>query len=132
ALRARGVAVEGPSRGRLETGDAFSRGWQTVWIADPPIAGLPFLIRHDAQGPERMRLLEGHVGHAPHALGAQRIAAITVAVHQLEIGLSAYAQDFDLVPTATRHDPMLAAETATLRLESGAAIVLAAPAHAEH
>lgn len=131
-LRERGVEIEGPAPGRLETGDAFSRGWQSLWIADPPTAGLPFLIRHDAQGPERLRLLEGHAGHAPHPIGARRIAAITVAVEDLEAALAAYARCFDLAPSATGHDAMLAAQTATLPLESGAEIILAAPAQAQH
>lgn len=131
-LRARGIAVEGPQPGRLETGDAFSRGWQSLRLADPPIGGMPFLIQHDAQGEERLRLLAGPVGPAPHPLGARHIAALTVAVDDLDAGAAAYTRCFALQATSSGDDPMLAARTATLPLPSGASLILAAPAHAGH
>lgn len=131
-LRQRGLAVEGPAAGRLDSGDEFSRGWQVVRPVDPPIDGMPFLIRHDSAGAERRRLLAGRAGLAPHPLGARYVAGITVAVANLEVGLSAYALYFDLESSERGEDPMLAAATARLPLESGAVITIAAPLRADH
>ncbi|HWE60853.1 MAG TPA: VOC family protein, partial [Chloroflexota bacterium] len=131
-LRERGLAVEGPTPGRLDSGDEFSRGWQVVWLDQPPLPGMPFLIRHDTSGAERQRLLAGTVGAAPHPMGARSIAGITVAVDDLESAVAAYERCFDLRPAAYDEDAMLAARTAALPLASGATITLAAPAYAGH
>jgi hypothetical protein len=127
AMRARGVEVEGPSAGSLES-PGFSRGWQRLGVAGPAGAGLPFLIRHDSDGEGRRRLLANTAGLAPHPLGARRVAGVTVAVENLERGLDTYRRCFDLEESGARgHDAMLAAQTATLALPSGATIVLASP-----
>ena len=126
-MRERGLAAEGPAPGRLEAEGGFSRGWQTVRLSDPETAGLPFVIRHEQEGEERRRLLAGPSGLAPHPLGATHIAALVVAMPHLDAGLATYERAFDLRPAAQAADPMLAAETATLPLRSGASIVLAAP-----
>ena len=112
-LARRGVAVDGPAPGWLETGDQFSRGWQVVSLNEPPLPGMPFLIRHDTAGEERQRLLAGNIGLAPHPNGARTIAGITVAVDDLEIAAAAYERCFDLQATILGEDTMLAARTAT-------------------
>lgn len=127
SMRERGLSVEGPSPGRLDTGDRYSRGWEVVRMLQPPIEGLPFLIRHESAGEERRQLLGGNVGLAPHSLGATRIAAITIAVPDMQNAIDTYHRCFDLEPVERREDPMLGARLADLRLASGAIIALAAP-----
>jgi hypothetical protein len=128
ALRARGIPCEGPTGGELAAG-AFSRSWRTIHLADPSLRSLPFLIQHDVAGGERQRLLAGAEGLRPHPLGAQRIAAVTVATHNLAQCVEDYAHCFDLGPAPAReHDPMLEARTARLTLPSGAMLVIATPA----
>ena len=126
-MRERGFAADGPAPGRLEAGEGFSRGWQTVRLGGAQAAGLPFLIRHEHAGEERRRLLAGPAGLAPHPLGAVHLATLVVAVRDLDAGIAIYDRAFELRPAAHAADPMLAAETATLPLPAGAAIVLAAP-----
>lgn len=131
-MRERGLAAEGPAPGRLEAEGGFSRGWRTVRLSGPEAAGLPFLIRHESSDEERRRLLAGPAGLTPHPIGATHIAALVVAVPDLDAGIATYARAFDLHPAAREADPMLAADTATLPLPSGAAIVLAAPQQPDH
>ena len=126
-MRERGLSVDGPAPGRLDTGDRYSRGWEVVRLVQPPIEGLPFLIRHETAGEERRLLLGGRVGLAPHSLGATRIASITVAVPDVQDGVDTYRRCFDLEPAGRREDRMLAAQLADLPLASGAVISLAAP-----
>ena len=127
SMRERGLSVDGPTPGRLDTGDRYSRGWEVVRILRPPIEGLPFLIRHESAGEERRQLLGGNVGLAPHSLGATRIASITVAVPDVQDGIDTYRRCFDLEPAKDREDGMLGATLADLPLASGAIISLAAP-----
>lgn len=127
AMRARGISVDGPAPGRLDTGDRYSRGWEVVRLVQPPIKGLPFLIRHESEGEERRRLLGGRVGLAPHRFRAVGIASITVAVPDVQDGIDTYNRCFDLEPAGRREDRMLAAQLADLPLASGAIISLAAP-----
>jgi catechol 2,3-dioxygenase-like lactoylglutathione lyase family enzyme len=133
ALRAREIHVDGPAPGRLEAAGGYSRAWQTVRIGGTMGAGLPFLIRHDTAGEERRRLLAGPVGLAPQPLGARRVAAVTIAVADLETALATYQRCFDLEERGDREDDaMLAARTATLPLPSGATIILASPHQPDH
>ena len=127
-MRERGLSVDGPAPGRLDTGDRYSRGWEVVRLVQPPIEGLPFLIRHETAGEERRLLLGGRVGLAPHSLGATRITALTVAVPDMQKGIDTYRRCFDLEPAEGREDRMLGAKLAELPLASGAIISLAAPA----
>ena len=132
SMRERGLTVDGPAPGRLDTGDRYSRGWQVVRLLRPPIEGLPFLIRHESEGEERRLLLGGQVGLAPHSLGAMRIAAITIAVPDVQNAIDTYRRCFDLEPAGHREDRMLAAQLADLALASGAIIFLAAPTTPGH
>jgi hypothetical protein len=61
------------------------------------------------------------------------VAGVTVAVENLDGALATYQKCFDLEAAGTRgHDAMLAADTATLALPSGATIVLASPSTPDH
>jgi catechol 2,3-dioxygenase-like lactoylglutathione lyase family enzyme len=131
-LRARGVAVDGPAPGRLEAESGFSRGWRSVRIVGHDASALPFLIRHESTGEERRRRLAGPVGLAPHPLGIRHVASVTIAVEDLEASITRYGVCFDLEPEARGDDPMLSAHTASLRLPSGALILLAAPLEPTH
>lgn len=132
-LRERGIACDGPSSGRLDAANGFSRGWQTVRLAGPAGTALPFLIRHDAAGEERRRLLANLEAPGPHTLGARRVAGIAVAVENLDTAEEIYRRAFDLEREGERgEDAMLGAATSTLRLPSRAAIVLAAPQWPDH
>jgi catechol 2,3-dioxygenase-like lactoylglutathione lyase family enzyme len=125
--RVRGFAVGGPQEGRLEAVEGFSRGWKTVALPDKMLPGTPFCIKHDCEGVERRRLLAGPVGPAPHANGAAHIAGITLAVEDCHASAERFQQVLGLSGEAEGRDSMLIANTITLRLLSGAAIVLAAP-----
>lgn len=129
AMRAAGVDIEGPVPGRLETGDAFSRGWQSAWLVDPPMPGLPFLIRHESGGSERRRLLAGSVGLAAHRTGFVAVAGITVAVPTLEEGSACFERCYGLSVSDRGNDAMTAAATATFRLPNGSGITIAAPTY---
>ena len=124
---ARGLAVNGPQPGRLEAAEGFSRGWKTVALPDKMLPGMPFCIKHDCEGDERRRLLAGPIGQAPHANGAARIAGITLAVGDCHAAAERFEQVLGLQAETEGQDSMLIAGTMTLRLLSGAAIVLAAP-----
>jgi catechol 2,3-dioxygenase-like lactoylglutathione lyase family enzyme len=126
-LRARGILFEGPAPGELAA-DGFSRSWRTIHLADPALRPLPFLIQHNVTGQERQRLLAGAEGPRPHSLGAQRITAVTVAAHNLDRCVEAYALCFDLAAQPEREpDAMLEALTARLALPSGALVIVATP-----
>lgn len=132
AIRARGLAVNGPREGRLEGPGGAARGWRMAAIEDDPQLGmeawrLPFLIQHDSVGEERRRRLTAPDGPRSHPLRARSMAHVTVAVSDLTAGLRAYAQAFGLEPEGEEgRDEMLQARTARLPLAHGA-IVLAAP-----
>jgi hypothetical protein len=127
-LRARGVPFDGPAPGELAAEGGFSRSWRTIHLSGPTFAHFPFLIQHNVVGEERSRLLAGIDGLRPHPLGAQRIAAATVATHDLDGYVDAYVRCFDLAPGPERErDAMLEAITAPLTLPSGAVVRVATP-----
>ncbi len=125
--RARGLDVAGPAAGKLDAAGGFSRGWQTVMLPPGALPGVPFVIRHDTAGDERRRLLAGPQGLAPHANAARRVAAVTMAVKDCRASWSAVRDLIGVEACMDGRDRMLAADTITLTLQSGATIVLASP-----
>ncbi len=132
AMRERGLAVDGPIEGRLETAPGVvARGWRTARPCDDARLGmeawrLPFLIEHDSAGRERLERIARPGGLHAHAVGARSLSHLTIAVRNLAAGLRAYRLAFGLEPDDEGEDPMLRARTARLPLPRGA-LVLAAP-----
>lgn len=128
-LSGKGFSVEGPSDGRLDTGDEFSRSWQTVRLSGAGDAGAPFLIRHQTDGDERRRLLAGTVGLREHSLGARSISRITVACEN-NSSFDFYERYLDLAAAERSQDSMLQADTSTYTLADGTELMLAVPLEA--
>ncbi len=131
AMRERGLAVDGPIEGLLETTPGVARGWRTARPRDDARLGtdawrLPFLIQHDSVGRERLERIAQPGGLQSHAVGARHLSHLTIAVRDLAAGLRAYRLAFGLEPVDEGEDPMLRARTARLPLPRGA-LVLAAP-----
>ncbi len=131
AMRERGLTVDGPSEGRLETAPGVARGWRTARPRDDARLGadawrLPFLIEHDSAGRERLERIARPGGLHAHAVGARSLSHLTIAVRDLAAGLRAYKLAFGLEPDDEGEDPMLRARAARLPLPRGA-LVLAAP-----
>jgi len=127
-LREREFTVDGPDAGRLVTTNGYDRGWRTVRLRDGAEQGLPFLIRHEQDGPEQRRLLAGAEGLTSHANGARSIAGLTIAVRDLDAAAGQYHWIFDLTRDGDMaSDPMLGARVLPHRLPSGTIVSLAAP-----
>jgi catechol 2,3-dioxygenase-like lactoylglutathione lyase family enzyme len=126
--RSRGLQVTGPDRGRLEAAAGFSRGWRTVTMTGADLPGLPFVICHDAGGDERRRLLAGPAGLQAHENGVCRVAGITLALADCHAAAARMQQVLGLAPAGEGRDSMLAADTVSTALPSGATIVAASPA----
>ena len=131
AMRERGLAVDGPIEGRLETAPGVARGWRTARPRDDARLGteawrLPFLIEHDSAGRERLERIARPDGLRPHAVGARSLSHLIIAVRDLAASLRAYKLAFGLEPDDEGEDPMLRARTARLPLPRGA-LILAAP-----
>lgn len=125
-LGAQGFLVEGPTDGRLDTGDEFSRSWQTLRPLNSTIGGAPFLIRHQAEGEERRRLLAGTAGLREHRLGAQAISALLIAGEN-DDSTAFYERYLDLRPGVRTTDRMLKARTCSYTLEDGTQLTIAMP-----
>ncbi len=131
-MRGRGIAVWGPSVGRLVAPNGMVRGWRVatlrgadLWAAAEP---LPFLIQHDTSGEQHQRELAGAGGLAAHANGARSLAEVAVATRDLDAAGRRFARAYDLVATdAVRPDLTLNADVLALTLASGERLVLAHP-----
>lgn len=133
AIRGRGVDVRGPLPGRLVSPSGTVRGWRVLthdsddlWASSEPV---PFLIQHDTEGETHRMELAGAGGLAPHANGARRIQAVTVAVRSHAGAEDVFARSYALHPRGTPYpDTLLGAEARSLQLpEEYEYIELASP-----
>jgi hypothetical protein len=133
AMGGRGADVRGPQPGRLVAPDGRARGWRVATVGDGDLWAaaepLPFLIQHDTTGEQHRAELAGAGGLAPHANGAQRLRAVTIAVRELAAAARDFARVYALEPSGpARPDAVLDAEMLELPLPaSGERIRLARP-----
>lgn len=112
AARARGLVYAGPVEGGRVRPDGARLAWQ---IGTPPSPDLPFLCGDVT--PRAQRVREGSVRQHPN--GVQGVAAISVAVHDLEASLARYRAllGSEIVPVASiALLPGLGVRVATLAL----------------
>jgi hypothetical protein len=97
-----------------------------LWASAEPV---PFLIQHDTEGETHRIELAGVGGLAPHANGARRIQAVTLAVRSLAEAEDAFVRTYALHPRGAPYpDKLLGAETRSLQLpEEDEYIELASP-----
>lgn len=133
SMRGRGVDVRGPHLGRLVSPGGTARSWRVLthgsddlWASAEP---MPFLIQHDSAGPAHHVELAGEGSLAPHANGALRIAAVTLAVDSRAEAEEAFARIYALHPQGAPHaDETLGAQVSVLPLAAdGEYIELASP-----
>jgi catechol 2,3-dioxygenase-like lactoylglutathione lyase family enzyme len=100
AIRRRGVALIGPTRGQLRAGDGKERGWLRSDIERPDLAQrYPFLIQHDSVGEERRLRLAGWSQPPLHPLGATGVLSATIAVENLEEASRRFEHIYGLEPS---------------------------------
>jgi catechol 2,3-dioxygenase-like lactoylglutathione lyase family enzyme len=84
AMRERGVAVIGPTPGRLNAANGQYRAWSRSDVERPDLTQhYPFLIQHDSTGEERRHRLAGWTTPPQHPLGASKVLSATIAVENL-------------------------------------------------
>ncbi len=121
-LRSRGLLYQGPGDGSRRRPDGQLVRWRSATPADERTGALPFLIQDVT--PRELRVPGGP--QAQHALGAVGLAAVTVAVSDLEAAVAEYRALLDGRETDRGEDPELQAATATFTLGPHR-IVLAQP-----
>lgn len=100
AMRARGVAIIGPTPGQLRSADGRSRGWSRIDVEQPVLAGhYPFLIQHDSTGEERRHRLAGWTTPPQHTLGVTRVLSATIAVADLSEASQRFSHIYGLAPS---------------------------------
>ncbi|HLZ20848.1 MAG TPA: VOC family protein [Ktedonobacterales bacterium] len=134
AMRSRAADVRGPHPGRLVSPNGTGRSWRVLthgsddlWASAEPV---PFLIQHDSAGAAHQTELAGEGSLAPHANGALRIQAVTLALRSRSAAEAAFARVYALHPRGAPYpDETLRAEVRTLPLPAdGEYIELATPA----
>lgn len=84
AMRDRGVALIGPTPGRLNAANGQFRAWSRSDVERPDLTQhYPFLIQHDSSGEERRHRLAGWATPPQHPLGASKVLSTTIAVDNL-------------------------------------------------
>ncbi len=100
AMRKRGIALLGPTAGQLRSADGRTRGWLRSDVERPDLAQrYPFIIQHDSAGEERRFRLAGWSQPPDHPLGATRVLAATIAVHNLEEAARRFGHIYGLQPS---------------------------------
>jgi len=92
AAHARGLDLSGPHPGGRARPDGVRLEWQTAFVARPE---LPFLCGDVT--PRELRVPQGAAWN--HANEAAGVAAVTVAVHDLEASAAAYSALLGQIPT---------------------------------
>ncbi len=102
AIKSRGVAIIGPTVGKLTSADGRSRGWLRTDIERPDLTQhYPFLIQHDSTGEKRRKRLAGWTSPPPHPLGAVKVLSTTIAVADLKEATSRFQHIYGLQPSPT-------------------------------
>src|SRR6266581_569154 len=102
AIKSRGVAIIGPTVGKLTSADGRSRGWLRTDIERPDLTQhYPFLIQHDSIGEERRKRLAGWTSPPPHPLGAIKVLSTTIAVADLKEATLRFQHIYGLLPSST-------------------------------
>lgn len=124
--QSRGLDIEDPRPGGRNRPDGERLEWKT---ARSPGSDVPFLCGDVT--PRRLRVQEGDVRR--HRNGVTGIAAITVAVRDVDASLSRNAALIGPGSGAVEHGEVggAPARTATLRLGNGTLVTLASPASPE-
>lgn len=120
--QSRGLDIEDPQPGGRNRPDGERLEWQT---ARSPGSDVPFLCGDVT--PRRLRVQEGDVRHHPN--GVTGVAAITIAVRDIEASLARYAALLGGDAGTVEHGQVggAPARTATLRLGNGTLVTLASP-----
>lgn len=126
AAQARGLDISDPIPGGRLRPDGERLDWQT---ARSPGSDVPFLCGDVT--PRRLRVQEGEVRRHPN--GVTGVAAITIAVRDLDTSLARYAALLgeEAGAIASAQVGGAPARTATLRLGNGTLVTLASPASPE-
>lgn len=123
-LRQRGLPYREPDEGSRQRPDGVLVRWRGATPSDERTGALPFLIQDVT--PRETRVPSGD--DARHPLGVVGIAAVTVAVHDLDAAVREYRSLLDVGELVERStDPSLRARTAAFALGPHR-IVLAQPA----
>ena len=120
--KARGLDISSPEPGGRHRPDGERLEWQT---ARSPGSDVPFLCGDVT--PRRLRVQEGEVRH--HANGVTGVAALTIAVKDLDSASIRYGALLGLAPSAVSTGTVggAAARMASLTLGSGTVVTLASP-----
>lgn len=121
-LRSRGLPYQGPGQGSRRRPDGRLVEWRSATPSDERTGALPFLIQDIT--PRELRVPGGP--QAQHVLGAVGLAAVTVAVSNLESAIAEYQALLDTRELERGEDVELQATTATFTLGPHR-IVLAQP-----
>ncbi|MCM8749635.1 VOC family protein [Thermomicrobiaceae bacterium CFH 74404] len=125
-LRSRGLPYHGPAAGSRRRPDGQVVEWRGATPTDDLTGALPFLIQDVT--PRELRVPGGE--QAQHALGVIGLAAVTVAVSDLERAIREYQSLLDAGEPERGQDEQFQAITATFTLGPHR-IVLAQPAGSE-
>ena len=100
AMRARGISIIGPTPGELRSANGRSRGWSSINVEQPVLAGrYPFLIQHDSAGEERRHRLAGWTTPPEHPLGVTQVLSATIAVADLQEASQRFSHIYGLTPS---------------------------------